>query len=161
MTPPTKLVLRLGHRLPNLGATVGAFIGEVDLRHAPMWCDVLDVHRKALTAWTDHEGWFGVVMVDICWHVGSPIRHSPPRPETSVRLRCCIIMMSCERRGNDRAFPARVTILHDPTPARRKANLQCRLAPTLSQSPETTHGHTVEHHSTIMTNIVSASRKTG
>jgi hypothetical protein len=49
-----------------------------------MWCDVLDVHRQALTAWTDHEGWFGVVMVDIGWHVGSPTKHSAivPDPET-------------------------------------------------------------------------------
>jgi hypothetical protein len=74
------LVFRLGHRLPNLSATVGAFIGEVDLRHAPMWRDVLDVHRKALTAWTDHERWFGVVMVDIGWHVGLPCT---PRPENN------------------------------------------------------------------------------
>src|SRR4249919_3854335 len=88
MTRRRNLMLRLGHRLPNLSATVGAFIGDVDLRHAPTWCDVLDVHRKALTAWTDHEGWFGfgVVMVDIGWHVGSPVL---PDPKTSVRFRCC------------------------------------------------------------------------
>ena len=75
---------RLGHRLPDLRAAVGAFIGEVDLRHAPMRCDVPDVHRQALTAWADHEGWFGVVMVDIGWHVGSPTRHSAvvPDPKT-------------------------------------------------------------------------------
>jgi len=75
---------RLGHRLPDLYATVGAFIGEVDRRNAPMWCDVLNVHRQALTAWADYEGWFGVVMVDIGWHVGSPTRHSAivPDPET-------------------------------------------------------------------------------
>jgi hypothetical protein len=74
---------RLGHRLPDLRATVGAFKCEVDLRHAPMWCDILDVHRQALTAWADHEEWFGLVMVDIGWHVGSPKRHSAyrPRPE--------------------------------------------------------------------------------
>ena len=74
----------LGHRLPDLRAAVGAFIGEVDLRHDPMRCDVLDVHRQARTAWADNEGWFGVVMVDIGWHVGSPTRHSAvvPDPET-------------------------------------------------------------------------------
>jgi hypothetical protein len=82
---------RLGHRLPDLRATVGAFKGEVDLRHAPMWCDILDVHRQALTAWADHEEWFGLVMVDIGWHVGSPKRHSAivPDPKSRIRLRGC------------------------------------------------------------------------
>ena len=75
---------RLGHRLPDLRAAVGAFIGEVDLRHAPMWCDVLDVHRQARTAWADHEGWFGIVMVDIGWHVGSPTRHSAVVPDPKL-----------------------------------------------------------------------------
>ena len=76
---------RLSHRLPDLRATVGAFVGEVDLRHAPMRCDVLDVHRQARTAWADHEGWFGVVMVDIGWHVGSPTRHSAVVPDPEAR----------------------------------------------------------------------------
>ena len=73
-----------GHRLRDLRAALGAFIGEVNLRHAPMWCGVPDVHRHALTAWADHEGWFAVVMVDIGWHVGSPTRHSVvvPNPKT-------------------------------------------------------------------------------
>ena len=160
MTRRRNLVFRLGHRLPNLRATVGAFIGEVDLRYAPMWCDVLDVHRKALTAWTDHEGWFGVVMVDIGWHVGSPV---PPTRKPAYASTAAIIMMSCEHRRNDRAFPARVTILHDLTPARRKANLQCRLDGSSGQpvagnvTTTTTHGHTVE----ITTIIVSASRTHG
>jgi hypothetical protein len=70
-----------GHRLPDLRAAVGAFIGEVDRRRAPMWCDVLDVHRQARTAWAGHEGWFGIVMVDIGWHVGSPTRRSAVVPD--------------------------------------------------------------------------------
>src|SRR6478735_4011373 len=49
---------RLGHRLPDLRAAVGAFIGEVDLRHDPMRCDVLDVHWQARRAWADNQGWF-------------------------------------------------------------------------------------------------------
>ena len=80
---------RLGHRLPDLRAAVGAFKSEVDLRHAPMRCDIPDVHRQALTAWADHEEWFGVVMVDIGWHVGSPTRHSVPDPKARIRLRGC------------------------------------------------------------------------
>jgi hypothetical protein len=82
---------RLSHRLPYLRAAVGACIGEVDLRHAPMRCGVLDVHRQAFAAWASHEGWFGVVMADIGWHVGSPKRHSAlvPDPKTSIRLCGC------------------------------------------------------------------------
>ena len=99
---------RLGHRLLDLRATVGAFKGEVDLRHAPMRCDILDVHRQALTAWADHEEWFGVVMVDIGWHVEKP----------GYASAAAIIMISSEHRGNDRAFPACVTKLHDLIQAR-------------------------------------------
>ena len=82
---------RLGHRLSDFRATAGAFIGEVDLRRAPMWCGLLEVHRQVLTAWADHEGWFGVVMVDIGWHVGSQTKHSPvvPDPKTNIRLHGC------------------------------------------------------------------------
>ena len=65
--------LRLDHGLANFGATIGAFIGEVDLRHAPMRLHVPDEHRKPDAARTDDEGRFGVVvMMDIGWHVGSP-----------------------------------------------------------------------------------------
>jgi len=49
-----------------------------------MWRDVLDVHRQARTAWAGHEGWFGIVMVDIGWHLGSPqqrIQLSSPTPK--------------------------------------------------------------------------------
>jgi hypothetical protein len=37
---------RLGDRVPDLGATVGALIDEVDLRQAPMGLDVSDIHRQ-------------------------------------------------------------------------------------------------------------------
>ena len=57
----------------DLGAAVGAFISEFDLRHAPMRLDVAHIHRKSDAARTDDEGRFGVVvMMDIGWHVGSP-----------------------------------------------------------------------------------------
>ena len=82
---------RLGYRLPDLRAAVVAFIGEVDLRHAPTRRDVPDVHRQPLTVWADYEGWFAVVMVDIGWHVGSPTRHSVvvPGSKTSISLCGC------------------------------------------------------------------------
>lgn len=77
---------RLRHRLPDLCAAVGAFKGEVDFRHAPTRRDVLDIHRQARTAWAGHEGWLGIVTVDVGWHVGSPQQGiqlwSPtPKPE--------------------------------------------------------------------------------
>jgi len=67
------LQLRLGHRLPDFRAAVGAFIGEVDLRHAPMRFDIPHIHRKPDAAWTNDKGWLDVVvMVDIGWHVDTP-----------------------------------------------------------------------------------------
>ena len=108
------------HPLPHRRTAVGAFIGEVDLRRAPLWCGVLEVHRQVLTAWADHEGWFGVVMVDIGWHVGSPTRQSAivPDPKAGYASAAATIMISCEHRENDRTFPARVTNLHDLIQAR-------------------------------------------
>src|SRR5437016_5144974 len=73
--------LRLGHRLPDFRAAVGTFIGEVDLRHAPMGFNVLDVHRQAHAAWTNDKGRLDfVVMVNIGWHVGSPTETFTCRP---------------------------------------------------------------------------------
>src|SRR5260370_19551066 len=84
--------LRLGHGLPDFRAAVGAFIGEVDLRHAPMRFDVLDVHRKTDAARTNNEGWLGVfVMVNIGWHVGSPhgSTHLSPLTRTPAYASSC------------------------------------------------------------------------
>jgi hypothetical protein len=65
--------LRLDHGLAKLGATIGAFIGELDLRHAPMRLDIPNKHRKPDAAWTNDEGWLDViVLVDIGWHLYSP-----------------------------------------------------------------------------------------
>ena len=67
------LQLRLHDRLPNFGAAVGAFIGEIDLRHAPVRLDVPYKHRKPDAARTNDEGRLDViVMVNIGWHVGTP-----------------------------------------------------------------------------------------
>ena len=108
---------RLDHGLSNFGAAVGAFIGEVDLRHAPMRFDVPHIHRNPDAARTDDEGRFGiVVMMDIGWHVGSPQqKHSPvalTRHEHTPR-RANAIMNSREHRKNSRTIPACVTDLHD------------------------------------------------
>jgi hypothetical protein len=67
--------LRLDHGLAKLGATIGAFIGELDLRHAPMRLDVPNKHRKPDAARANDEGRLDViVMVDIGWHRYSPQR---------------------------------------------------------------------------------------
>ena len=59
--------------LANFGATVGALIGEVDPRHAPMRLDVAHIHFEPHTARTDDEARLDiVVMMDVGWHVGSP-----------------------------------------------------------------------------------------
>ena len=89
-------------------------------------CDVLDGHRQAHTVWADHEGWSGFVMADVGWHVGSPTTHSEsPRPESQhMPPRAAIIVLSYEHRGNDCAFPARVTNLHGLTHAR--SSPRCR-----------------------------------
>src|SRR6478752_2620969 len=71
--PELVLQLRLDHRLSDLRTAVGAFIGEVDLRHAPMRFDIPHIHRKPDAAWTNDKGWLDVVvMVDIGWHVDTP-----------------------------------------------------------------------------------------
>ena len=63
---------RLHDGLANLGAAVGAFISEFDLRHAPMRLDIAHIHWNSDATRTDDEGRFGiVVLMDIGWHVGS------------------------------------------------------------------------------------------
>jgi hypothetical protein len=63
----------LGDGLPDFGAAVGTFIDEVDLRHAPMWFDVPDIHgQKPYAAGTDDWRLLDVVMLNVGWHVGSP-----------------------------------------------------------------------------------------
>jgi hypothetical protein len=67
------LPFRLGHGLPDFGATVGALIDEVDLRHAPMRLDLSDIHRKqSNAAGADNRGRLDLVMLDVGWHIGSP-----------------------------------------------------------------------------------------
>ncbi|MGE9010182.1 hypothetical protein ACO2JO_16480 [Leptospira interrogans] len=63
----------LDNGLANFCAAVGAFKGEVDLRHAPMRLDVPYKHRNPDAARTNDESRLDVVvMVDIGWHVGTP-----------------------------------------------------------------------------------------
>ena len=71
--------------LANFGATVGALIGEVDPRHAPMRLDVAHIHWKSDSARTDDECWLGVVvMMDRGWHVGSPQENAQARQHSPV-----------------------------------------------------------------------------
>ena len=71
----------------NFGAAVRAFIGEVDLRHAPMRLDVTQIHLQSDAARTKHEGRFDVVvMMDIGWHVGSLPKKTYSRKHAPVIL---------------------------------------------------------------------------
>src|SRR5882757_10221050 len=95
--------LRLDHRLPDFNTAVGAFIGEVDLRQAPVRFDVLHIHGKPDTARTNDEGGFDVMMADIGWHVGSPQRsiHQWPQSRTKgYAAAAATIMNSCEHTKN-------------------------------------------------------------
>jgi hypothetical protein len=63
----------LGHGLPDLGAAIGAFIDEVDLRHAPVRLDIAHKHRKQSNATgAGNRGSLNLVMLDISRHGGSP-----------------------------------------------------------------------------------------
>ena len=80
--------------MSHFRAAVGAFIGEVDFRHGPVRSNVLDVHRQAYAARADHEGRFGIVMMDIGWQAlpkKTSRKHSPVAldPRASIRLRGC------------------------------------------------------------------------
>jgi hypothetical protein len=68
---------RLHDGLANLRAATGAFVSEVDLRHAPVRLDVTHKHRNPDAARTDDKGRFDmIVLADVGWHVGSPQKHS-------------------------------------------------------------------------------------
>src|SRR4051794_15253906 len=81
--------LRLHHGLLYFRAAVGAFIGEVDLRQAPVRLDIAHEHGKSDATRTDHESRLDiVVMMNVGWHVGTPFgKHSPVTldPNHSIR----------------------------------------------------------------------------
>src|SRR5882757_2263145 len=81
---------RLDHGLLYFRTAVGAFIGEVDLRQAPMRLDGAHEHRKSDATRTNDESRLDViVMVDIGWHVRTPHGSSSPVPRDpthSIRL---------------------------------------------------------------------------
>jgi hypothetical protein len=73
-------MVRLGLRygLSDFGATIGALVDEVDLRHAPMGLDLPHEHRKyAYTTRADDRCCLDIMMLDVCWHMGSPFTAEP------------------------------------------------------------------------------------
>jgi hypothetical protein len=114
--------------LANLGAAVGALIGEIDLRQAPMRLHVAHEHWKSDTARTDDEVRFDIVVqMDIGWHGGSPQESfqqtfkkaftGSSRPRQKVyAFGVHAIMNSRERKKNIRTIPACVAYLHDRVP---------------------------------------------
>src|SRR4030081_496698 len=109
--------LRLDHGLLYFRTAVGAFIGEVDLRHAPMRLDGAHEHRKSDATRTNDESRLDViVMVDIGWHVRTPHGSIHQYPVTRLTAYASVanpIMNSREHRKNDRTILECVTDLHD------------------------------------------------
>jgi hypothetical protein len=81
------LSLRLGHGLSDFGAAVGTLEDEVDFRHAPMRLDLPDIHGEVSNAaGADDRSGLDVVVLDVGWHEGSPLRrkHGKSRPRVSL-----------------------------------------------------------------------------
>jgi hypothetical protein len=170
--PPTvspKLMpqLRLHDGLSNFGAAVGAFIGEVDLRHAPMRLDVAHIHRKSDTARTDDKGRFDIVMMDIGWHVGSPQEDTQESIHQWSLTRSAAyasgapaIMNSREHRQNVPTIPACVANLHDCSRAARMCQSSSRdsgLPSTrFNQARALTTHPTGRRSATIVTDLAAA-----
>jgi hypothetical protein len=104
---------RLGHGLPDFGAAVGAFIDEVDCRHAPVGLDLSDEHRhESNAAGADDWRSLNFVMLDVGWHVGSPSSGSTEisTPSQFTRAGSMRMINSCERKWNSRTILAPVAL---------------------------------------------------
>jgi hypothetical protein len=99
--------LRLPHRVPDLGAAVGAFIDEVDLRHAPMWLDVPNKHgQHSDAAGADNRSRLIVLVMHVGWHIGSPSRRKQriSTPAKPSHVRHVSVINSCEQTRNSGAL---------------------------------------------------------
>src|SRR3954468_16273564 len=108
--------LRPSDGLPDLGAAIRALIDEVDLRHAPMGFDFPDIHRKqSHTAGADDRSVLALVMLNVGWHVGSPLAADAAanlNPEPAYRGRRQRLINSFERNENRRILSAGVAFLY-------------------------------------------------
>ena len=60
--------------LPDLGAAIRALVDEVNLGHAPMGFNFPDKHgQQSYTAGADDRSILALVMLNVGWHVGSPL----------------------------------------------------------------------------------------
>jgi hypothetical protein len=98
---------RLGDRVPDFGAAVGAFIDEVDPGHAPIRFDISHIHgEQTYAAWADDCSGLDLVMLDVSWHVGSPSAEArsistPSQPNRGSQIP---IINSSERKKNARTI---------------------------------------------------------
>src|SRR5262245_58949607 len=68
-------LLLLPNSLSDFRTTIGAFVDQIDLRHAPVRLYVSNVHGQSHAARTNHHRWFDfVVVANVGWHVGSPLK---------------------------------------------------------------------------------------
>ena len=108
---PARLLDGLGSVLPfglcdslfNFSAAVRAFVGEVDLRHAPMGFNISNVHSQRSSAGgADNCSYFGFVVLDVGGHVGSPSvrKHAKSSLDLTYGVWRTLIVNSCERTKN-------------------------------------------------------------
>lgn len=64
---------RPAYGLPDFSAAIRTFVDEIDLGHAPVRLDVTHIHgQQPKAAGTEDRSHLNVVMLNICWHYGSP-----------------------------------------------------------------------------------------
>ncbi len=91
----------------NFSAAVRAFVGDVDLRRAPMGFNISNVHRQQSSAGgADNCSYFDFVVLDIGGHVGPPSvrKHAKSSLDLTYGVWPTLIVNSCERRKNGRAI---------------------------------------------------------
>src|SRR6266849_2777969 len=108
--------LRLPHGVPDLGAAVGAFINEVDLRHAPMRLDVPNKHgQHSNAAGTDDRSRLSVLVLvtHVGWHIGSPSKRKQRISTRTkpIHVRDMSVINSCEQTRNGGVLSLRVAFL--------------------------------------------------
>jgi hypothetical protein len=91
----------------NFSAAVRAFVGEVDLRHAPMGFNISNVHSQQSPAGgADNWSYFDFVVLDVGGHVASPSvwKHAKSSLDLTYGVWRSLIVNSCEHTKNRRTI---------------------------------------------------------
>jgi len=106
----------------NFSAAVRAFVGEVDLRHAPMGFNISNVHRQRSSAGgADKCSYFDFVVLDVGGHVGSRSvrKHAKSSLDLTYGVWRTLIVNSRERTKNGHTiFVCVANLTHGPTDLR-------------------------------------------